>query len=284
MPRARRVVVLAGAICVCASFLSAPATAAERYPVWWAPEFGIESLEEIDALLAKPFPEELRNRLYKFDYGRNDWQTPVDEQPIDDCLSLFEWLAAGYEWGLPRDNLLAYRLAYPYCSTLLALKRARPAQASYVRDFVMNLDTLDYMPSLVGYWTCRELLSHLQANLEGLSWNRFDFGYHSGWGYRMAVVENRNTFVLQTWAEDHSRGYDEVFEIIARGDFNGDGLDDLVLRMTFVSHRSGSKRPELFLLTRLDADDVLRVAEVISPLDSERNRCVPRPDELWKRP
>ena len=97
MPRANPIMVLAAGLGLAAGYLSAPAGAAERYPVWWAPEIGIESLDEIDALLAEPFPEEFRHRLYKFDYSRGKWESPiVDRQPIEDCLSLFEWLKAGY--------------------------------------------------------------------------------------------------------------------------------------------------------------------------------------------
>ena len=285
MARTRIIAVLAWALCVCAGVLSASA-AAQRYPVWWAPEIGIASLDEIDALLAKPFAEEHRHWLYKFEY-RGRWESPfVDQQPIDDCLSLFERLAAGYESGVEdRDELLAYRRTYPRCYALLALKRAKPVRVSYVRDFVMDANTLDYMPAMLGYWWCspRSYPQVVRANRDGVPWNRFDFGYESGWGYRVGVVKNRNVFVLQTWAEDHGRRYDEIFEIIGRGDFNDDGLDDLLVRVTVADHPPEDVISELFLLSRVHTDSVLRVAAILSPLDNERNRCAPGPDELWRR-
>ena len=152
MARTRIIAVLAWALCVCAGVLSASA-AAERYPVWWAPEIGIASLDEIDALLAKPFPEEFRHRLYKFDYGRGKWESPiVDRQPIEDCVSLFEWLAAGYKWGAEDRDYDGYHRAYPYCYTLRAIDRAKPAKESYVRNFVMDANALDYIPALLGPW------------------------------------------------------------------------------------------------------------------------------------
>ncbi len=284
MERTRLIAVLAGAICAVAGCLSAPADADERYPVWWAPEIGIASLDEIDTLLAGPFPEEFRHKLYKFDYARGKRVSPiVDQQPIENCLSLFEWMSAGYTWGVDdRDELLAYRRAYPYCYTLRALKRAKPPTASYVRDFVMDLDTLDYMPTLLGYWWCspRSYPRVVRANRGGIPWNRFDFRSGSG-GYGVAVVKDSNVFVLQAWGDANSHNYDEVFAIIGRGDFNNDGLDDLLLRMTSVRLSSGRKRSELFLLSRSRAEDVLRVAEVLSPLISDRNGCVPEPYELW---
>ena len=76
-----------------------------------------------------------------------------------------------------------------------------------------------------------------------------------------------------------------VFEIIGRGDFNNDGLDDILLRMTFVDYPPDEyNTSELFLLSRHRPDDVLRVAEVLSPMHAERNRCIPRVDDLWQRP
>ena len=92
MAHVRLIATLVGVLSMCAGFiLPAPAAAAERYPVWWTPEIGNESLNEIDALLAEPFPPEFRHRLYKFDYSRGKWESPiVDRQPIEDCLSLFE--------------------------------------------------------------------------------------------------------------------------------------------------------------------------------------------------
>ena len=126
--------------------------------MWWAPEIGIESLDEIDALLAKPFPPELRHTLYTYVWQGRQIPSgkgfqPKDPQPIDNCLTLFQWLAAKYETHVyDWDGFQAYRRAYAYCYALRALKRARPAKISYVRDFVMDAHALDYLPALVGPW------------------------------------------------------------------------------------------------------------------------------------
>jgi hypothetical protein len=56
-------------------------------------------------------------------------------------------------------------------------------------------------------------------------------------------------------------------------------------RTTFVDHPPDEyNTSDLFLLSRHRADDVLRVAEVLSPMHAERSRCIPSVDELWKRP
>ena len=290
MARTRTIVILVGVIsmCACASLPSAPAATAERYPVWWAPEIGIESLDEIDALLAKPFPEEYRHRLYKYVWTRTateSWYQPEDPQPIDSCLALFEWLAADYksrvgDW----DGLEALRRAYAYCYALRALGRARPAQVSYVRDFVMDENTLDYLPALLGPWWCNPYSypRALRANPEGAPWNRFLLESGSGGGgHGVVVAENRYTLVLQAWVSGDRRPF-HVVEIIGRGDFNGDSLDDLLFRVTSVDYSPDTRESEYFLVSRRRGDEVLRVAEFLSPQYGERRRCVADPGELWE--
>ena len=125
----------AGFILMCAGFiLPAPAAAAERYPVWWTPEIGNESLNEIDALLAEPFPPEFRHRLYKYRLETREKtglrNYLVGEKLVDDCVSLFELTSDGYEPGLPFDNFWRYRRAFPGRYALRALARATPAGMS----------------------------------------------------------------------------------------------------------------------------------------------------------
>ena len=81
------------------------ASAEAPYPVWWAPELGLESLDEIDAALARPFPEGKRGVFHKF--GRHmvgtgaaaypgEWGS-LDAQPIDNCLAFLKWTDEGYQ-------------------------------------------------------------------------------------------------------------------------------------------------------------------------------------------
>ena len=256
--------------------------------MWWAPEIGIESLDEIDALLAKPFPPELRHTLYTYVWQGRQIPSgkgfqPKDPQPIDNCLTLFQWLAAKYETHVyDWDGFQAYRRAYAYCYALRALKRARPAKISYVRDFVMDALALDYLPALVGpWWSCRLYTEVVEANRGGVPWGRFDFESGSVGGvHRVAVAENHNVLVLQACSSGDRRPY-LVVEIIGRGDFNGDGLDDLLLRMTSMGYSPDTRESEYFLVSRRRGDKVLRGAEVLSPLH-DRGRCAPGPDELWE--
>ena len=95
-------------------------------------------------------------------------------------------------------------------------------------------------------------------------------------------MENRNRFLVQRWIEEDTHYLDYIFEIVGRGDVNGDGLDDIILRMTTIYYPTSGMGSELYLLSLGSVDDILRVVEVLSPLASDRNNCVPGTLQLWK--
>jgi hypothetical protein len=78
----------------------------ETYPVWWAPELGLESLDDIDAKLAEPFAEGKRVVFHKFGHhmvGEGDtaylgeWGS-LDARLIDNCLAYLKWTDEGYRF------------------------------------------------------------------------------------------------------------------------------------------------------------------------------------------
>ncbi|MCH7554671.1 MAG: hypothetical protein IIC08_01515 [Proteobacteria bacterium] len=135
--------------------LCAPAALAGEdapYPIWWSPELGLESLDDIDGLLDKIFPEHRQfvitlhwsKSRYKVIPGNLEgvpqYETGSDpaEYPshhIANCQDLFEWSDHRND-SLPYsylDPIFAYYAAY--CYSLDALKispeRIEVACASY---------------------------------------------------------------------------------------------------------------------------------------------------------
>ena len=222
------------------------ASGGETYPVWWAPELGLENLDEIDAALARRFPEGKRAVFHKF--GRHmvgegetaylgEWGS-LDAQPIDNCVAYLKWTDEGYQFeNTDEDSYWVYEIKAGYCYALRALKRARPATKSYLRDFGFTKNVLDYLPPLVDAAGCKFLPTVIIANRKGVPWSQF---VHPAFGppkhFANLVVRDAQHFVYEAWSSSAmTEKYDEdAFSIIGRGDFDGDGVDDLLVRRDFL--------------------------------------------------
>lgn len=251
--------------------------AGETYPMWWAPELGLASLNEIDAKLAEPFPGGKRAVFHKF--GRHmigtgetaylgEWGS-LDARPIDNCSAYLKWTDEGYRHdNSDEDSHWVDRMKGGCCLALRALKRARPAKMSHVHDFGFTRHVLDYFPALMDAAGCKFLRAEIVANREGVPWSQF---VHPAFGppkyFANLVVPDPEHFVHEAWSSSEmTQKYNEwAFAIIGRGDLDGDGLDDLLVRRDFLGFFGDKPRglptTVLFLLTRDLEGAVLRVID-----------------------
>ena len=106
-------------IAVLAAVLSGYAAgAAERYPVWWSPELGLKSLDDIDARLAKPFSSE--ERLTLFEISRRQYREDgkiintgwitTDEKVPGNCAAFMRLYDAGYEIFAANSEMTKYEV------------------------------------------------------------------------------------------------------------------------------------------------------------------------------
>jgi hypothetical protein len=158
----------------------------------------------------------------------------------------------GYRFeNTDEDSYWVYRSKAGYCLALRAMKRARPAVTSYLRDFRFTQDVLEYLPALVDAAGCKYLRAQLLANWDGVPWS----------------------------SSEMTRKYDEdAFSIIGHGDFNEDGLDDLLVRRDFLGFvydkPRGLPQTVLFLLTRDREGPVLRVIDAHGYRGGKRKSCL----------
>ena len=291
----------------------APAAGDAPYPIWWSPGLWLESLDAIDGTLQDIFPREEQFHVVKYDVIRVDLDQLIDEykpelgynwklgrenvreQWIDTCRSLIRWTEEGYwtdldhPYGFHALELFISNSAY--CYTLDALKGARPARESHVRDFVFKRNALEHMPAMIGLgWDCKSIREFLDANRSGTSWAAFAPDYFTKHqpNYELEVIDD-NTLVVKDIVEPGSPYAGQVssehrLTIQARADMNGDGLDDVLIRAEdgFTSPRGEwvSNQPALYLITRRGTNDALRVVEYYGPSPIEGIRCRPTADEL----
>ncbi len=255
---------------------TAAATAQERFPVWWSPEFGVDSRADIERRLSEPLPAELRITLGRRSYEVN----PHELGPVATCNDYIRFRADGFVAKSVETVTTAYILRRR-CYPLWALLRAEPARTSHVRSFKMADDAFDYLPPvLIG--DCRRMHALAEANRAGVSWSRFFSGKSRV--ERKEFARSGETFVEQIildgelWSED-------VFSIIGRGDFDSDGQDDLLVKMetVHVGLGIGTDLNSLLLLTRNGPTEVLRATEAFSPFGSVGRACFIDRDRLRPR-
>lgn len=281
--------------------LFAPAALAGEdapYPIWWSPVLELESLGDIQWKLKERFPP---TRWYEVvtsdlriiytdtfldeshpEWGY-DWNSEIiniERRKIDNCESLIKWRERGFniELGIPKRNYAIELDAFysGYCYALSALITATAAKQSFLSSFVFDENALRYLPPMIGMsWGEKSLNQFLQANREGVSWQDFEYGWFEDQrpNYKVIVKDKYTISVVDTRpAHD---GYPDfiasavLISIYGRGDFNGDGIDDLLIRSE-ETEATLDDDPEkftssLYVVTRREGDTVLRVVDYLGP-------------------
>ena len=248
--------VLAAAVLAALLLFPEPALAGEDspYPVWWSPSLELESLDDIDERLQrKLWPEGHGIDVYKEEYDTRE------EKIVDTCLSAIHLRQQGY-YGKGNNNhkLLLYHLAK--CRAIEMLKKARPAKRSYVRDFMLDHNSVDYLPAMVEVgpgcdWLCRQ---HM-ANEKRIPWSQF---------VEVVSVDVRSAVDMKV-----STGpFGTRVKNLGRADFSGDGLEDLLIWADAWATEGTWGATEIYVLSRDRPGSVLWVADADTYLCREY-RC-----------
>ncbi len=258
-------------IFVCATLFLAtakPASAAqEEFPVWWSPSLELESLDQIDAILNGALPDSIQFRVR----GR---APEAERKWAATCREFMRLNSAGlrapHETDAGRIQTADVERLRRKCYTLIALLRATPSARSFVHDFEMGENALDFLPQMLGAG-CRDLRAAIGANRKGIPWSKSAPAPSPTSPYKI-VVRDRNTFVIEYWDDDQpTMEWDTT--ILARADLDADGQEDLlviyevVLLPLFTGETPRTFFGSLLLMTREGPNDVLRVTEVPAPLD-----------------
>ena len=293
--------VLVGALAL-AACRSASGGQTDNYPIWWSPELGIDGLGRVEEALGTPFPWRQHFHLYKYDFkGTNLDQLYDEHRPemgynyviretnlrdrlITDCASLMKSVTDGFSSD-SREGFNFYSYWSAHCYALDALTAVRPARTSYLRDFAFDGDAKKYLPALVGEgWDCRQRNQLLEANRNRISWAdfEFDWAYEDTATYEL-IVKSTNKIVEvrrvpELANEVVSRRWVTIY---GRGDFNNDGLDDLLLLSREQDASTKARDSALYIVTRRRRDAVLQVVGTLGPLPYEtHNDCPLQPGDF----
>lgn len=222
------------------------------YPIWWSPSLELESLDRIDERLQRKFwpDDEEGMPVYK-----GEW--PGDDQVfVESCASYQELKKQGYYARFNQDSqVLLFHSAT--CRAIEMLAEAKPSKTSYVRSLALNADAFEVLPAMVNLAaSCDFLCRQYLANERRIPWGRFEVS-------QLVSVEviHDNRMKVRFDTENLT------LDILARADFSGIGIEDLVLRVDANATEGTWGMTDLLLLTRDIPDSVLWV------LDAEKGLC-----------
>jgi hypothetical protein len=229
--------------------VSAAARGEGGYQIWWSADLGLDSLDDIDAYLARPF------------FRRNPEGVPLGKSQGDQflqvraasCLDFSRLESDGYYDFDPYR--LPAAIMSDACEIVRRLKDAQTAKHSFVRNFVFDETAPDFLPAVLDLgssceWACRLYI----ANEYRIPWSEVD---------RIERVEAKNDNEVDIITPiSHN-----TVALMARADFNGDGLEDLLVR-TSGSARGGTLSGTAVYVLSRDTDD-----SALFVLGSEEHLC-----------
>ncbi len=234
--------------CTLALGLSGASAEDGPYPVWWSPTLELDSLDQIDARLAREIwpgdPEGLPLAKYE-----GETRTEVS---AFNCIELERWVGEGYHGiGTNGFGLQLYNQAL--CRAIEMLKQAAPARRSYLREFVLDETAVAYLPAMAFRmpscdYQCRQRL----ANERRIPVSQFE---------ELVRIDSKGVDELEL----ETPTMETRITVMARGDLNADGLDDmLVLSNTGATEGTGGWSG-IYLLTREAPNAVLFVLNADKP-------------------
>ncbi|MBW8055990.1 MAG: hypothetical protein FVQ76_11860 [Nitrospira sp.] len=235
--------------------LAAPAQAHEttpRNPIWWSGELELQSLDQVEQRLRRDLwpdiPEGLK--LYK---KQGDGHVTAQAR---NCESLGKLSKEDY-YGGGSNNIGIQNYQLSLCRAIALLGQAKPARVSYLRDFVLNAVAVDVLPAIVNlYPSCEFICYAVAANERAIPLSTFE---------KILVVDVEDDDIV-VW----NTGWMVRLTILARGDFDADNMDDMLLLSSGGATEGSLSTANLYLVTRDEPGAVLRV------IGAERERCPDR--------
>ena len=237
-------------------------SASVPYPIWLSPSLDIKSFSEIEARLDRPLDSDERVEV-----TRNG--VASSRQPARTCNQMLSLAAQGYKPDAGVDSYL-YAIQKTTCEAVTMLRRVQPAKDSLVRTFVMSEIALRFLPARIDpSVTCGSDGRWPGGDLTSTPWRDY-YGFEGVGGRGRPVVTVRNQSEMQV----KTAAAEMTFELLARGDFNGDGYEDLIVRASRDLSGASPGVANVFVMTREVPDAILRLVD---------DRCAPNATSVRPR-
>ncbi len=217
------------------------------YPVWWSHGYELESLDQVEARLGRKIWPGMDLSIQ---VSKGSYENYVDAEART-CVELEALTQAGY--GLPEGRLHSTQMHHLLrCRTIALLGTARLADRSFLRSFI--IDEASTRELLVAFGLVEQDRTEIVAPQQSR-----DVVLADGLGRLLTVdLFRAASGEVDVWAE---RGRVRV-RIDARGDFTGDGREDLLVTAGARKSRYRPDLTDICLVTRAAPDATLRIIEV----------------------
>lgn len=228
----RRLLLAVVPLAACASAVPTATTAASKpvaAAVWWSPSLELLSPADIDERLKRPFED-------SFDVIKPGPSGTMEHQQITDCVSYARWRDLGYEPQILND-LAGLKIEGALCQAIRLVREARPGLIPSTDLTAVSPALLPHLPATLGPQVSPAERERRQvAAAKGTSWATADPGLTLD-----AISAEVGVVKGPTWMTK--------LEILVRGDLDGDGVQDLLVR-TVSSGTEGSWREVRLRLLR----------------------------------
>lgn len=199
---------------------------AGEFPARWSSTLGLNSLDDVKLRASEPLWNEvgiLMARRWRY-IGEGQAPEPIEPLSIVSCTDYWAADFARLNTRSQSDhNLLREFIAD--CEALMALDVAKPATTSFVGDFHLDEQAVNVLPAA----------THLA--ISPVESRAIEDADTKGWSWRQWHESRESSLVAAHQAADGSAAFEWTraqsrIEIYAWGDFNGDGAEDLLLRIS----------------------------------------------------
>ena len=217
-----------GLLCLFCVLLAAHyATGAASFPVRYNPQLKISSRGQLEQRLREPFVE-----------------GTAHPAGVSNCAQLLAQRRRSSQAQASDRETQADRSTLAACAILDRLWRAKPARSSYLSDLAWNERVLSMLPP--------QLAIAVSADSERAA------GAAAAQGKRWPAVDPSVTAAPSSKGPDQimvtGNGFREQLILWGRGDFNGDGIEDLLVQSLDTLTQGTYRNTRLFILTRRRAD------------------------------
>jgi hypothetical protein len=217
-------------------------------PPRWASTLGLATLGDVEPKLARPIwpddPEGLE--VVQFDPAIE----PEDRNraTMHTCLDQMRLLAERYEGQNNPEHKLFIGVGAD-CAAIAAMRDARASKVSHIANFRLDAAAPRYLPPVVESPINYEMIHGARVALRARTpWRGED------WPDHMTVESDR-----ETTYEDREQAWATRVELLARADFDGDGVEDLMVATGNWATEGTYGASDVLILTRFSENEVFRV-------------------------
>ena len=210
------------------------------YPVWWSPALELNSLDAIDARLERELWTYYSEGMPLI---KSDGDTLTKVWAVN-CNELKRRTEEGF-YGAGSHDRWVQQYKQALCDAIALLKQATPARESFLRDFRLDVETVNFLPAIVYLSpSCYPMCWDDAANELRVPLSRV---------HEILLVQIYSATEMKFWSFD----WYVRLTILGFADFNRDGIDDMLVLASGGSISGTGASARTYILTRDTPNAVL---------------------------